>query len=294
MHKKEMRNWMFIISIFLLVACDEVAYLRNDEDPVLVLNAVLEAGCDSMRIELTETKGAYDQSPWQRFPEAEVRVYEEGELLGMAEYQPADSSFVLRQPVKAERTYRIEARVAGKGMVWGETQVPRSPERYDFEIDFQEDNGWDYAVADCRWQDRAEDTDYYWLGAEAIGVFSMSWKAVKDLETDSALPDPVNRVFSLTNNSAYAWGIRIPDVGMNGQILSISYRFLRETNRVRVCFWSLDKHYDAYLKSFHAHYYNAEPTEGEMPWAFYRVNVYSNVQGGTGLVGSYAVERKMR
>ena len=63
-----MRNWMFIISIFLLVACDEVAYLRNDEKPVLVLNAVLEAGCDSMRIELTETKGAYDQSPWQRFP----------------------------------------------------------------------------------------------------------------------------------------------------------------------------------------------------------------------------------
>ena len=134
MHKKEMRNWMFIISIFLLVACDEVAYLRNDEKPVLVLNAVLEAGCDSMRIELTETKGAYDQSPWQRFPEAEVRVYEEGELLGMAEYQLADSSFVLRQPVKAERTYRIEAQVAGKGMVWGETQVPRSPERYDFEI----------------------------------------------------------------------------------------------------------------------------------------------------------------
>ena len=35
MHKKEMRNWMFIISIFLLVACDEVAYLRNDEEPVL-------------------------------------------------------------------------------------------------------------------------------------------------------------------------------------------------------------------------------------------------------------------
>ena len=86
MHKKEMRNWMFIISVFLLVACNEVVYLRNDEKPVLVLYAVLEAGCDSMRIELAETKGAYDQSPWQRFPEAEVRVYEEGELLGMAEY----------------------------------------------------------------------------------------------------------------------------------------------------------------------------------------------------------------
>ena len=76
MHKKEMRNWMFIISVFLLASCDEVVYLRNDEKPVLVLYAVLEAGCDSMRIELTETKGTYDQSPWQRFQDAEVRVYE--------------------------------------------------------------------------------------------------------------------------------------------------------------------------------------------------------------------------
>ena len=106
--------WTTILFFCFLVSCDEVVYLRNDEKPVLVLYAILEAGSDSMRIELTETKGAYDQSPWRRFPEAKVRVYEEGELLGMAEYQPADSSFVLRQPVKAERTYRIEARVAGK------------------------------------------------------------------------------------------------------------------------------------------------------------------------------------
>ena len=117
-----MRNWMFIISVFLLA--DEVVYLRNDEKPVLVLYAILEAGCDSMRIELTETKGTYDKSPWQRFPEAEVRVYEEGELLGIAEYQPTDSSFVLRQPVKAEKKYRIEAQVVGKETVWGETRVP--------------------------------------------------------------------------------------------------------------------------------------------------------------------------
>ena len=55
--------WIAILLCCLLEACDEVVYLRNDEKPVLVLYAVLEAGCDSMRIELTETKGTYDQSP---------------------------------------------------------------------------------------------------------------------------------------------------------------------------------------------------------------------------------------
>ena len=119
-----MRVAIVILFVCFFAACNETVYLWNDEKPVLVLYAVLEAGCDSMRIELTETKGTYDKSPWRRFQEAEVRVYEEGELLGMAEYQPADSSFVLRQSVKAERTYRIEAQVAGKGMVWGETCVP--------------------------------------------------------------------------------------------------------------------------------------------------------------------------
>ena len=89
-----MKLAIILLFFCFLAGCSETVCLRNDEKPVLVLNAVLEAGCDSMRIELTETKGAYDQSPWQRFPEAEVRVYEEGELLGMAEYQPADSSFL--------------------------------------------------------------------------------------------------------------------------------------------------------------------------------------------------------
>ena len=110
-----MKLAIILLFFCFLAGCSETVCLRNDEKSVLVLNAVLEAGCDSMRIELTETKGAYDQSPWQRFPEAEVRVYEEGELLGMAEYQLADSSFVLRQPVKAESSVGGYPRPGGGG-----------------------------------------------------------------------------------------------------------------------------------------------------------------------------------
>ena len=143
-----MKLAIILLLFCFLAGCSETVYLRNDEEPVLVLNAVLEARSDSMRIELTETKGAYDQSPWQRFPEAEVRVYEEGELLGTAEYQPADSAFVLRQPVKAERTYRIEARVAGKGTVWGETRVPEEVADCHAELWF-EHKGWGHSPLDC-------------------------------------------------------------------------------------------------------------------------------------------------
>ena len=57
-----MKLAIILLFFCFLAGCSETVCLRNDEKPVLVLNAVLEAGCDSMRIELTETKGAYDQS----------------------------------------------------------------------------------------------------------------------------------------------------------------------------------------------------------------------------------------
>ena len=75
---KNNRSYVLLGFMILLLACSDIMYLQENEEPVLVLNAVLEAGSDSMRIELTETKGAYDQSPWRRFPEAKERVYEEG------------------------------------------------------------------------------------------------------------------------------------------------------------------------------------------------------------------------
>ena len=51
-----MKLAIILLFFCFLAGCSETVCLRNDEKPVLVLNAVLEAGCDSMRIELTETK----------------------------------------------------------------------------------------------------------------------------------------------------------------------------------------------------------------------------------------------
>ena len=50
-----MKLAIILLFFCFLAGCSETVCLRNDEKPVLVLNAVLEAGCDSMRIELTET-----------------------------------------------------------------------------------------------------------------------------------------------------------------------------------------------------------------------------------------------
>ena len=308
-----MRNWMFIISVFLLAACNEVVYLRNNEKPVLVLYAILEAGCDSMRIELTETKGTYDKSPWQRFPEAEVRVYEEGELLGIAEYQPTDSSFVLRQPVKAEKKYRIEAQVAGKETVWGETHVPKRLEDCQLEcwITQQEQHvSYDQEVK-CKWKDTPGESNYYWLRVMfASASYSYDW----DMDTvcmnwndtltwhsawlscDSPLPDPFNCIHSDREGEkpvvGYGACMRIDDVGMDGQEMALScipemYGFSSYYVKMWGILMHADRHLDAYQKSAIDWQNNAFPFDGEMTWTLHHVPIYSNVHGGAGLVGSY-------
>ena len=305
--------WIILLCFCFLAACDEVVYLRNDEKPVLVLYAVLEAGCDSMRIELTETKGTYDQSPWQRFQEAEVRVYEEGELLGMAEYQPADSSFVLRQPVKAERTYRIEAQVAGKATVWGETHVPKRLENYHLECWYVNEN--DFLSFSCdtvryRWQDISGERNNYWLRVNYTRTYrkectstdtcminwsdTLNWK-LASLQCSSNLPDPFNRVYAEIEDvgfySVYSEYIRVEDSGLDGQKIELicnpefyggGYFF-----KVLVVLMHADQHLDAYQKSAIDWQNNAFPFDGEMTWTLHHVPIYSNVHGGAGLVGSY-------
>ncbi len=298
-----MRNWMFIISVFLLAACNEVVYLRNDEKPVLVLYAILEAGCDSMRVELTETKGTYDKSPWRRFPEAEVRVYEEGELLGVAEYQPTDSSFVLRQPVRAEKTYRIEAQVAGKGMVWGETCVPEEIADCKAELWYErKEIGTPRWMASHHWTDTFGKKNYYWFCADNLTYDhdgkTLIWEEVYILDSDSPLPDQFNRWSWLGEGDeyterGYSSYIRVEDMGMDGYNMQLSHRIdarcsWGEMLKVTSTMLNVDQHLDAYQKFALEWQHNAFPFDDEFTWTLHYVPVYSNVQGGGGLVASYS------
>ena len=278
-----MRNWMFIISVFLLAACDEVVYLRNDEKPVLVLYAILEAGCDSMRIELTETKGTYDKSPWQRFPEAEVRVYEEG---------------VLRQPVKAEKKYRIEAQVAGKETVWGETRVPEEIVDCKAELWYERkeigDPRW---TANYDWTDTPDKKNYYWYCVDRLTYdhdgITLIWQSVSILESESYLPDLFNR-WSLLGEEGeypergYADYIRILDEGIDGQEIEFSYSTTGGSSKVLATMLNVDQHLDAYQKFALEWQHNAFPFDDEFTWTLHYVPVYSNVHGGGGLVASYS------
>ena len=293
---------MMRVAILLLfccfAACNEVVYLRNDEKPVLVLYAVLEAGCDSMRIELTETKGTYDQSPWRRFPKAEVRVYEEGDLLGIAEFQVSDSAFVLRQSVKAEKTYWIEAQVAGKETVWGETRVPEEIVDCKAELWYERkeigDPRW---TANYDWTDTPDKKNYYWYCVDRLTYdhdgITLIWQSVSILESESYLPDLFNR-WSLLGEEGeypergYADYIRILDEGIDGQEIEFSYSTTGGSSKVLATMLNVDQHLDAYQKFALEWQHNAFPFDDEFTWTLHYVPVYSNIHGGGGLVASYS------
>ena len=300
-----MRNWMFIISVFLLAACDEVVYLRNDEKPVLVLNAVLEAGCDSMRIEVTETKGTYDKSPWRRFPEAEVRVYEEGELLGMAEYRDAEGAFVLMKRVMPERHYRVEARIPRKTSIWGETHVPEALLEVETELWYEhKDWGSPCRTVSYYWTDTPGKKNYYWFCSNEISGDKRwdnpsNWIETCLMECNSPLPDPFNQGVIIGEGEQgsrvlYDSYIRVVDTGMDGQSLELQYyplasSYMGNGINLMAILLNVDKGLDAYLKSCIENKDHSQPPTDEIPWTYYHpAQVYSNIHGGTGIVGSYS------
>ena len=231
-----------------------------------------------------------------------IEEREEGELLGVAEYQPADDAFVLWKPVKAEKTYRIEAQVAGKETVWGETRVPEEIVDCKAELWYERkeigDPRW---TANCHWKDCPDKKNYYWFGSNSrrhgYQVDTLQWNEVFLFESDSPLPDPFNRwefIGDQESQSFFAHYIRVEDVGVNGKELDLLFCPLAGFSsscplKVMVAMMNVDRGLDAYLKSCIENKDHSQPPTDEIPWTYYHpAQVYSNIHGGTGIVGSYS------
>lgn len=294
---------LLLLTLCLLQACKEVVYFDAEgERPALVLNCVLEAGCDSLLIQLTQTKAAYDQSPWQTFPDADVRVYENGELSGRAVWD-GDGHFVLRHRVEPEHTYRISAEVPGKGTVWGETTVPERLQECTLEQWGEAKYANRHYKTECRWRDTPGRDNYYWISARNSGfprvlsnvgtddIDTLHWEKFFNMRTESTLPDPFNRWVLIGegdqgNDVFYEEYIRIADTGRDGNLLELTCTYHDFGNWSIFSLKSADRHLDAYLRSV-IEIYRDDSLAEESPWLFHPSYVYTNIHGGTGLVASY-------
>lgn len=286
--------------VAICMSCKEVVHFDLDEQSrALVLNCVIDAGRDSIRIDLTQTKSPDEEMPWKTFPDAEVRVFEDDHLLGRAKWS-TQGYFLYYYRGLPGHTYRIEADVSGYEKVWGETTVPDVLNEYEIELQYIKENGTHTYQADFHWQDIPGKRNFYWISAQYV---NRGWndsvpdfRNVKDvfyLVTKSSLPDPFNRVFDEGSDAIFDYYIRIEDSGLDGRHLDLSSQcFYFDAWQVRAYMLNADVHCDAYLKSIIENDENSV-TIDEFPLIYHSAYVHTNIHGGVGLVASFTSVEKV-
>lgn len=288
-----------IIGLCGMILCGCEQKLQLDfESPsaVPVVNSILKAGSDSVRVRVTWTKSVYDRGDFPLETNALVNLYKNDRLLGECRYLE-NGWYGMAHHVEATGVYRVEVNIPGKPLVWGETKVPDDLLEAHIECDSAQ------GEIINRWTDREKENNYYWLSSTrsvSDGVMDSSRVAlVTTIRTNSTLPDAFNRSFDFDEDipAEYDYYLRVEDSGLSGKEIELRY----EGRRDNYSYWkpdtgsfkstrfilSLDESYDRYLKSsiLNLEYFMDMDSE---PLFYSPLWTYSNIHGGTGLVASYS------
>lgn len=280
--------------ILLLTGCQTVVELNGDGlQRKVVLNSVLEVGSDTTRVQISLTQPVGDMTDWAQIQTAEVRLFENEVLLGNA-LPEKPGWYVFVHPIKPATVYRIEAEVSGFDNVWGETSTPGPLQATNIDIQF-EPKGRSYYTANISWTDNRAEQNYYWIGASYskvdlnLDVDDTTKLYMTDLlYSNNSLIDPFNRISDEVDGitTCYEYYIRAEDSGLDGQPLCLSFRALNSSDKFVTYILSVDRHYDAYLKSSIQNKENTDLIE-DLPLFYRPAYTHSNIHGGVGLVGSF-------
>ena len=292
---------------FCLHGCEDVVNIDlGKEKPVLVLNSLLVEGDDTVRVVVSQTRPYRDTGEWKYVTEAEVRLYENGKQVGLAEWN-GRNCFVLPYRVAGGKTYRVVARVPGRGTVSGETTVPERVKDYKMEIwqEVRDSTFADGPRARYHWQDLPDGIHYYWLTMRSSNVpyydderrgwvrDTVNWEPGGYLYTESPLPDRFNKNGEMDYDGNYCTYyehyIRVEGIASAEQRFELSYESQRiEYFTTVISLIHADRHCDAYLKSI-VEKKMVDGVPSTEPWMYSPADMYSNVHGGTGIIGSYSL-----
>lgn len=287
--------------LFLLTGCQDVVQLKPDgQSRRIVVNSILEAGTDTIRLQVSLTQ-TISSTDWFRVANAEATLYVNGTEAGGFKAD-APGWYSIHQKVLPSTTYRIKVKVPGYGTAWGETIVPSPIQDGHIDIDLQESYG--TARVNIYWTDATGLRNFYWIGSAYSETPPWITPPEKDTTTlylhntyysSSPLPDPFNRVIDELGDifSSYEYLIRIEDSGLSGSQLYFPYESGSGAGKYKAFLLSTDVHYDAFLKSSILNRENSDMTE-DLPLYYEPAYTYSNIHGGVGLIASYSGIEKIQ
>lgn len=275
---------LLIPGIFL--SCEEEVFFSFEHEPRLCLNCILNPDSTVITASLSLSKKLDTINEFITITDAEILLYEEGNLFGWFSHTGKGKYKLNKVPV-AGKTYRITVDSENYGQISASTVVPNKPEitwskdtvgydqynqlRYNLNIQIHDKQG----------------KDNYWLYSTGI-VNGVKGGGGGGVVLNAPFADTFNRRYETEEKYGFMhyYQIRLSDEGYDGQVLDFIIPDLVPTNQYRAKhILNAGEHYDKYIKSSVKARLNSE---GELPFKE-SVQIYSNIENGYGIFGSCAI-----
>jgi hypothetical protein len=291
-------NLSILLIILILVSCEkEISLKLNAPQDMLSLNSILEAGNDSIIINITKIQEIENANDFIPVDNATIEIKKNNEILSGIFYKGNGKYLLTHQPKSGEK-YEIKVWVDGYKTLLAETRIPPFPiVNTEWKKDTIFDPNW---INGYRTRNKLlvtiEDNptkDYYWFrsakiysykGKPPLVSFSSSYKS------DKMYFDDFNRYYVQDNsypfaNYLYVGALRLDDEVFTNNQVQFSLSFAPKNTFFAI---NGDIHFDKYYKSSIKQFLTYE--YDDLP-IFEPVQMYSNIENGFGIFSSIAVKQ---
>ncbi len=279
---------IFIMLLFPLIMWGCISEVTIDDDfkeNEVVLNCILDAQNDTVVVQLSYSKPIQSTDLFEPIKDAQIQLFERKTKIG--EFVWSDSStYILPFSVLPGKIYRIEAK-AGNIKVWAETTVPNA---INATIEKDTSGLYNYYSFGILLNDSPEEVNYYWISATGFeGIEGNKSKNIAcALYSNFEYADDFNQTIYQDGSYKfeYEYYIRFADSVLPGGKTEIVFYPQCISNPIEVFLLSTDYHLDKYMKSSLLLQIMDLYAE-DMPIIYAPFPMYSNINGGTGIFGSY-------
>jgi hypothetical protein len=278
------RTFALIFFLAALSGCiRDVELDLNNKNREYVLNCILNTQKDTITAALTITENiTSDSKSFEVVKDAEIVLFENGNSVGSFSFSDSGTYFLPYNP-KPGTTYRLEANT-GNNKIWGETTVPKTVEA---SIEKLASSMEDYQVS---FKDNSDEDNFYWISATGYeGASDNQYKNIACIILSNfEYADDFNRYISENGifKFEYDYYLRLSGNQLSESPVQVLFRPQCIGSPIEVFFLSTDYHLDKYMKSSLL-LERMDLFAEDMPVIYSPQPVYSNIHGGTGILGSF-------
>ena len=269
----------------LLFSCEKDVVFNFNHSPKLCFNCILNPD-STVKARLTVSRNIENNIVFDAVDNASIILYENESNLGEM-VSTGNGDYFLNYSPKTGNTYKIKVLANKYNDIEATTIIPEKPDvTYLIDsLEYSEQGEFYWVHCNFIIHDKTGPNNYWLYGKRTINNVTYTGGGYNDI--NAPFVDDFNREIDTYAKYGFVYNyyVRISDEGFDGEDLSFN------TTRRKgfyINFVAADTHYDKYIKSSVTARIN---NESELPFRE-PIQIYSNINNGVGIFGSFAITKK--